>query len=85
MTGMTDAASVLVLAALAVAALGIASVAALKGWDGWLALKRLELARGNGRGSGRGSVRPGSPARIDLADLKARVRRLEAIATGTEL
>jgi hypothetical protein len=60
----------------AVAGLGLASAAALKGWSGWLELKRIELA-------GRGGLP--SPARpTALAELRERVRRLEAIASGSE-
>lgn len=62
------------------AGLGIAVYAALKGWQGWLELKRLELA-GHGRQDGR------APAmdRIEIADLKERIRKLEAIACGVDL
>jgi hypothetical protein len=69
----------MVLAAL-VAALFMLSLAALRGWEGWLRLRRLELAEGRGR------RRPPSPAatRLELADLRDRVRRLEAIANGVE-
>ena len=57
----------------------IATVALLHGWRGWLELKRAEL---DSRG---GQPRSPSPqARIELADLKERVRRLEAIANGVE-
>ena len=69
----------MVLAALVVA-VPMLSLAALRGWEGWLHLRRLELAQGRGR------RRPPSPAaaRLELADLKDRVRRLEAIANGVE-
>ena len=55
---------------------------ALKGWQGWLGLKTRELARAQreiegGAGSGM--------ARIEIADLKARIRKLEAIASGVDL
>jgi len=57
----------------------IASVAVLKGWNGWLELKRLELNADR-------SLDAQSPAgRISLADLKQRVRRLEAIAEGIDI
>ena len=77
---MGDPATLLALASVAVVALSIASVAALKGWRGWLDLKRLEFARAPIR-----DASPPSPAaRIELADLKERVRKLEAIASGVE-
>jgi hypothetical protein len=56
----------------------------LKGWQGWLALKDRELqvvrpAREIEGGAGEGA------ARIELADLKERIRKLEAIASGVDL
>jgi hypothetical protein len=70
----------MVLAALVVA-LSMLSLAALRGWEGWLRLRRIELAEGFGR------RRPPSPAaaRLELADLRDRVRRLEAIANGVDV
>jgi hypothetical protein len=63
------------------AAFLVGVVALLRGWTGWLELKRAQLA------SGEANIAPVSPspaARIELADLKERVRRLEAIANGVE-
>lgn len=78
---MEDLAPMVALASAGVAALSIASAAALRGWKGWLDLKRLELASGT-----RSSSPTSSPAaRIELADLKERVRKLEAIASGIDL
>lgn len=75
---MTDPVVLLTMALAGLAALLISAGAALKGWNGWLEIKRLELA---GRGV---SSTPPAAARIELADLKERVRRLEAIATGED-
>jgi hypothetical protein len=68
------------------ALLGLATIAAatLKGWQGWLALKDRELqhyrpAREIEGGAGEGA------ARIEIADLKERIRKLEAIASGVDL
>jgi len=68
------------------ALLGLLAVAGatLKGWQGWLALKgrELDLSRaGPALGSG---AREGA-ARIEIADLKERIRKLEAIANGVDL
>jgi hypothetical protein len=69
-----------VLAASVIAGLGGASIAALKAWNGWLELKKLELAHVAGdRGL------PPATGRIEMADLKERVRKLEAIAAGIDL
>ena len=77
---MNDPMTLLALSGSGLMALGIATFAALRGWQGWLDLKRLELA---------GSARqePKSPAmeRIEIADLKERIRKLEAIAAGVDL
>ncbi|HEV2044366.1 MAG TPA: hypothetical protein VGR05_06770 [Sphingomicrobium sp.] len=61
-------------------AIGIAAYATLKGWQGWLDLKRLELV--NGRAE---ATLPPASGRIEIADLKERVRKLEAIAAGIDL
>ena len=58
--------------------------ALLKAWQGWLELKQRELGQTPPRAapdehSGMGT------ARIELADLKERIRKLEAIASGVEL
>lgn len=64
--------------------------AALVAWRGWLALKRLELqqARGLAAAGEAAADREGSGdtgALIELAAVKERLRRLEAIASGVEL
>lgn len=52
---------------------------ALRGWTGWLELKKAELGR---------LVEDGTPpsafTRIEVADLKERIRKLEAIAAGVD-
>lgn len=60
--------------------LGLASLAGLKGWQAWLDFKRLELASQVGDHS-----LPPATGRIELADLKERVRKLEAIASGIDI
>ena len=52
------------------------SLAALRAWLGWLDIRRLEIAAGSG-------AAPGLD-RGDLASLRERVKRLEAIAAGVE-
>ena len=77
---MTDPVTVALVASIALLAVGLALLAGLKGWQGWLDYKRLELA-GRARDAGT------SPAmeRIELADLRERVRKLEAIASCVDL
>ena len=62
------------------AGLGLASWAGLKGWQGWLELKRLELSQAAGD-----RTLPPAGGRIEIADLRERVRKLEAIAAGIDL
>ena len=56
----------------------IVAGAALRGWDGWLALKRAELGRPVEGVAAMGSTR------IEMADPKERIRKLEAIAAGVD-
>lgn len=78
---MFDPFVTLTLALTSLAALTILAIAGLKGFSGWLDLKRAELAA-----SGERSDVP-SPitSRIDIADLKERIRKLEAIAAGVDI
>jgi hypothetical protein len=63
----------------------VMTVAALKAWRDWIGLQRLSI-EGRSRGGGEpGMSIPSSAARIELADLKERVRKLEAIAAGVDL
>ena len=77
---MTEPMIMLALAGVALAGLGMASLALLKGWRDWIDLKRMEIA---GRPSDPAAASPTS--RIELADLKERVRKLEGIAAGVDL
>jgi hypothetical protein len=73
--------SYLVVAGASVTGLGMITTALMTGWRGWLQLKRQELDHQHA-----GTVSaPGAGTRIELADLKERIRKLEAIAAGVEL
>jgi len=56
--------------------IAIVSVSMLKGWRDWIGLQRLALERREAPGPTAG--------RIELADLKERVRKLEQIAAGVD-
>jgi hypothetical protein len=71
------------LAVSGLAGLGILTTAALSGWRGWLALKHRELAERH-RAEPVAAM-PTTASRIELADLKERIRKLEAIAAGVDL
>jgi hypothetical protein len=60
--------------------LAAASWAGLKAWNGWLELKRFELTHDSAD-----RTLPPATGRIELADLRERVRKLEAIAAGIDL
>ena len=75
-----DPITIAVLSASVIVGLTAASLAALKAWNGWLELKKMELTQIAGdRGL------PPATGRIEMADLRERVRKLEAIAAGIDL
>jgi len=65
----------------------VLAITALTGWRGWLQLERMKLERRGVHDGGRepGPAGPSPAARIELADLKERIRKLEAIAAGVDL
>ena len=69
-----------VLAASILVGLGAASWAGLKAWNGWLELRRFELTH-----DAADRTLPPATGRIELADLRERVRKLEAIAAGIDI
>ena len=79
---MTD--TNLLLASMSLLGIAMLVAAILRGWQGWLAFKtrELDLRRAQGH-SDSGSAE--GLARIEIADLKERIRKLEAIASGVEM
>jgi hypothetical protein len=69
-----------VLSATILIGLAAASWAGLRARDGWLELKRFELTHD---AADRGL--PPASGRIEIADLRERVRKLEAIAAGIDI
>ena len=65
------------------AALESRITAALVGWKSWIALKQQELSIAHGPEADAPPASTG--ARIEIADLKERIRKLEAIAAGVDL
>jgi hypothetical protein len=61
-----------------VTGLTILSVIGLKAFRAWIELKHFELGHGHPQG-------PSTAQRIDVADLKERIRKLEAIASGVDI
>ena len=74
----------MLVAATTLVALAITAGAVLLGWQGWLALKNRELEmRRLPPEMENGSLE--GMTRIEIADLKERIRKLEAIASGVDL
>ena len=74
----------MLIAASALIGLLVVATAMLKGWQDWLALKSRELDTGRRPAEIEGGAREGA-ARIENADQKERIRKLEAIANGVDL
>ena len=80
---MGDVATALIWAGGALAAVSILCFSGLRAWRGWLELRREEIAR---RGEAEeAEAKPAMGARIELADVRERLRKLEAIARGVDL
>lgn len=77
---MTEMWMPITVASFGLVALTLTLAACLKGWQDWLAFKRMELSQ-------RREAEPRSPAieRIEMADLKERIRKLETIASCVDL
>lgn len=75
-----DPITIAVLSASVIVGLAGASLAGLKAWSGWLELKKMELTQVAGE-----RTLPPATGRIEMADLRERVRKLEAIAAGIDL
>ena len=73
-----------IIAGAAMVGLTIVASALLRAWHGWLALKREELERVKDTHDSDSGSSIGA-ARIELADLKERIKKLEAIASGVDL
>ena len=76
-----DSATYLILAASGLIAVAMLSVAALRGFTSWIEYKKIELECGRGPVNGA----PSASGRIEIADVKERLRKLEAIAAGVDL
>ncbi len=74
----------LVIAIAAVGGLVVVAAALLRGWQQWLAFKQRELETRHAGDTPSAPTALGA-ARIELSDLKERIRKLEAIASGVDL
>ncbi len=72
--------STIILAATALTVTLMLCIAATRAWRGWLDYKKLELASRAGIG-----IEEDVGVRIELAAVRERLKKLEAIASGVEL
>ncbi|MFT3978049.1 MAG: hypothetical protein QM688_13190 [Sphingomonas bacterium] len=79
---MSDPSFYLTMASAGLAGLAMLVYAGLSGWRGWLQLKQQQLAADHEM---RAPGTPSASARIEIADLRERIRKLEAIAAGVDL
>lgn len=76
----------LVIALTCLVATTLVVFALLRAWQDWLALKNRELeAHSPSRSEADNAQLSVGAARIELADMKERIKKLEAIASGVEL
>jgi hypothetical protein len=71
----------LIVAATTLISIALIAAIGLKGFTGWLDLKRAELDVQRNYDA----PAPSASSRIEIADLKERLRKLEAIAAGVDL
>ncbi|UAK26009.1 hypothetical protein [Sphingomonas nostoxanthinifaciens] len=79
---MSDPLVTELIVAAALLGLVVVTFALLRGWREWIALQRLSI---EGPRAADGPPPGTTGARIELADLRERVRKLEAIAAGIDL
>jgi hypothetical protein len=77
---MTEAVTIITISLASLGGVAMLTAAALSGWRGWLDLQRVALVSEREI-----TTPPPAGARIELADLKERVRKLEAIAAGIDI
>ena len=84
---MTDLSLIALTGTLVLTGLLVAGMFASRAWFGWLEVRKLELATGRPQADEPIAATAGATGtdRIELADLKARIRKLEAIASGIDL
>jgi hypothetical protein len=82
---MTDPMTLMAVSLSSLAGVAMLTTAGLAGWRGWLQLKRTELDHHVATAVPGPNTMGGAGARIEIADLRERIRKLEAIAAGVEL
>lgn len=72
----------IIIGAFALTCVAVVSTLSLRGWRDWIALKHAELQAHQHGGE---IAVPSTASRIEVADLKERVKKLEAIAAGIDI
>lgn len=72
----------IVIGAITLAMVGVIATAGLRGWRDWIDFKRAELESMHCPST---EGVPSAVSRIEVADLKERVKKLEAIAAGIDI
>jgi hypothetical protein len=72
----------IIIGAFALTCVAVVSTLSLRGWRDWIALKHAELEAARQRSD---TPVPSATSRIEVADLKERVKKLEAIAAGIDI
>ena len=83
---MLETTNLVVMSASSIVAIALLGLVWAWSWKGWLELKRQQLSTGGGHNSS-DELPPVAQigSRIELADLRERVKKLEAIAAGVDL
>jgi hypothetical protein len=82
---MTDLTVSLITSAVLICGIAIVALAGLRGWSQWIALRRLEMEGAHAAPDSAATPHMMTGNRIELADLRERVKKLEAIAAGVDL
>lgn len=82
---MQDPQFYFVMAAAGLVALAMVMGGMLTAWRGWLTLKQQQMALAGSDMDAERTPAPSASQRIEIADLKERIRKLEAIAAGVDL
>lgn len=83
---MLETTNLVVMSASSIVAIALLGLVWAWSWKGWLELKRQQLGAGGGHGTS-DELPPVAQigSRIELADLRERVKKLEAIAAGVDM
>jgi hypothetical protein len=82
---MLETTNLVVMSASSILALALLGAVWAWSWKGWLELKRQQLGSGGSRDADDMMPTPQIGSRIELADLRERVKKLEAIAAGVDM